>query len=227
MISFNRYTEIFCFTKKDFFYIVGAPEEEIEKLNQVGEKINPDRIGSWINVSEMGGIDGGWCFTFPVDIKVALPAIEQGNSVDNLLNWCEKHNVTECYYLARDMGAEPPRQTEVKIHIPPTNNLLETVIDAYDMCGFPHPPEGALNALREAKALNLSINITEDDFVRISVSIPNPSLEIIKKFAPTDVEKIQNTLGQVSAVEFQYLKEDYGYNVYHEGHDVHVSYTIN
>lgn len=44
----------------DFFYIVGAPEEEIEKLNLVGEKINPDRIGSWINVSELGGIDGGW-----------------------------------------------------------------------------------------------------------------------------------------------------------------------
>jgi hypothetical protein len=68
----------------DFFYIVGAPEEvfvfwkknsflllsdslhekkEIEKLNVVGESINPDRIGSWINVSEKGGIDGGWCFT--------------------------------------------------------------------------------------------------------------------------------------------------------------------
>ncbi len=44
----------------DFFYIVGAPEEEIEKLNVVGEQINPDRIGSWINVSEKGGIDGGW-----------------------------------------------------------------------------------------------------------------------------------------------------------------------
>ena len=68
----------------DFFYIVGAPEEvrycfilfffsywpfyfqEIEKLNVVGESINPDRIGSWINVSEKGGIDGGWCFTVSV-----------------------------------------------------------------------------------------------------------------------------------------------------------------
>jgi len=196
-------------------------------LNLVGEKINPDRIGSWINVSELGGIDGGWCFTFPVEIKVALPAVEEGSSVDSLLSWCEKHNVVECYYLARDMGAEPPRQTEVKIHIPQGNNLLETVIDAYDMCGFPHPPEETQQVLREAKNLNLSINITEDDFVRIAVSVVQPSLDIIKKFAPNDLDKIQNGLGTVHSIDFQYLKEDYGYSVYHEGHDVHLSYQIN
>ena len=62
----------------DFFYIVGAPEEEIEKLNVVGESINPDRIGSWINVSEKGGIDGGWCFTFPINLEVAINSVEQG-----------------------------------------------------------------------------------------------------------------------------------------------------
>ena len=62
----------------DFFYIVGAPEEEIEKLNVVGESINPDRIGSWINVSEKGGIDGGWCFTSPINLEVAINSVEQG-----------------------------------------------------------------------------------------------------------------------------------------------------
>jgi len=211
----------------DFFYIVGAPEEEIEKLNIVGEKINPDRIGSWINVSELGGIDGGWCFTFPIDIKLALTSVEEGQSVDTLLSWCEKHSVTECYYLARDMGAEPPRQTEVRIQVPnKSGNHLDVVLDAYDMCGFPHPPEEAIKVLKQAQSLNLSINITEEEFVRISVIIPDPKEEIVRLFAANDLERIQKCLGTVSGLEFQYLKEDYGYSVYQEGFDVHVNYKI-
>lgn len=211
----------------DFFYIVGAPEEEIEKLNIVGEKINPDRIGSWINVSELGGIDGGWCFTFPVDIKLALTSVEEGQSVDTLLAWCEKHSVVECYYLARDMGAEPPRQTEVRIQVPNKNgNQLDVVLDAYDMCGFPHPPEEAIKVLKQAQSLNLTINITEEEFVRISVIIPDPKEDIVKLFASNDLEKIQKGLGNVCGLEFQYLKEDYGYSVYQEGFDVNVLLKI-
>ena len=211
----------------DFFYIVGAPEEEIEKLNIVGEKINPDKIGSWINVSELGGIDGGWCFTYTIDIKLALTSVEEGQSVDTLLSWCEKHNVVDCYYLARDMGAEPPRQTEVKIQVPNKNeNQLEIVLDAYDMCGFPHPPEEAIKVLKQAERLDLAINITEEEFVRISVIIPNPKEEFIKLFAPNELDKIQKGLGSVCGLEFQYLKEDYGYSVYQEGFDVHVNYKI-
>merc|ERR1712137_837727 len=43
----------------DFFWNVGAPETEIAKLNDVGASINPKRIGSWIDMSAKGGMDGG------------------------------------------------------------------------------------------------------------------------------------------------------------------------
>ena len=35
----------------DFFWNVGAPESEIDMLNEVGAAINPGKIGSWIDMS--------------------------------------------------------------------------------------------------------------------------------------------------------------------------------
>lgn len=35
----------------DFFWNVGAPETEIDRLNDVGALINPIQIGSWIDMS--------------------------------------------------------------------------------------------------------------------------------------------------------------------------------
>lgn len=37
----------------DFFWNVGAPETEIDRLNDVGALINPIQIGSWIDMSCM------------------------------------------------------------------------------------------------------------------------------------------------------------------------------
>jgi len=46
----------------DFFYNVGAPDSEIDRLNDIGSLINPLKIGSWIDMSANGGMDGGWFF---------------------------------------------------------------------------------------------------------------------------------------------------------------------
>lgn len=37
---------------------------------------------------------------------------------------------------------------------------------------------------------------------------------------------VEAGLGPVTVIEFQYLKQDFGYSVYKEGYDVHVGYHI-
>jgi hypothetical protein len=52
----------------DFFWNVGAPESEIDRLNDVGALINPVQIGSWIDMSSKDGMDGGWYFPVPMPL---------------------------------------------------------------------------------------------------------------------------------------------------------------
>lgn len=209
----------------DFFYIVGAPEEEIEKLNVVGESINPDRIGSWINVSEKGGIDGGWCFTFPINLEVAINSVEQGLICEQIKKWGRTNGVQECFYLARDMGAEPPRQTEIRCRLEP-GGAWEQAQLMYDLAGFPYPPNDVINVVKTAEEVYVAVNITEEEFVRVAVGIENPDSSVVRKFGNSRTQEVEAGLGPVTVIEFQYLKQDFGYSVYKEGYDVHVGYHI-
>jgi hypothetical protein len=209
----------------DFFYIVGAPEEEIEKLNVVGESINPDRIGSWINVSEKGGIDGGWCFTFPINLEVAINSVESGPICEQIKKWGRTNGVHECFYLARDMGAEPPRQTEIRCKLE-AGQAWEQAQLMYDLAGFPYPPNEVIAAVRSAEEVYVAVNITEEEFVRVAVGIENPDGAIVRKFGNARTQEVEAGLGPVTVIEFQYLKQDFGYSVYKEGYDVHVGYHI-
>eukprot|EP01097_Dermamoeba_algensis_P003447 TRINITY_DN23_c0_g2_i2.p1 TRINITY_DN23_c0_g2~~TRINITY_DN23_c0_g2_i2.p1 ORF type:complete len:227 (-),score=28.03 TRINITY_DN23_c0_g2_i2:636-1316(-) len=77
----------------DFFWNVGAPESEIDRLNDVGALINPMKIGSWIDMSSKGGMDGGWFFPVSIPIKLALEAADPGEPATKLKQWADKHAV--------------------------------------------------------------------------------------------------------------------------------------
>lgn len=62
----------FLILQVDFFWNVGAPESEIDRLNDVGALINPVKIGSWIDMSGKGGMDGGWYFPVEIPVKVGF-----------------------------------------------------------------------------------------------------------------------------------------------------------
>jgi len=102
----------------DFFWNVGAPESEIDRLNDVGSLINPALIGSWIDMSAKGGMDGGWHFPTEIPIKFALEAADPGDHVKRIQDWADMHQIASAYSIGRDMGAAPPRQTELKFELP-------------------------------------------------------------------------------------------------------------
>src|SRR5690349_12256052 len=65
----------------DFFWNVGAPESEIDRLNDVGALINPVKIGSWIDMSAKGGMDGGWYFPVDIPLPLAIEAADAGEAI--------------------------------------------------------------------------------------------------------------------------------------------------
>lgn len=139
----------------DFFWNVGAPEGEIDRygtsafdaiiitncnttcrLNDVGALINPIKIGSWIDMSAKGGMDGGWYFPVEIGINLAMESADPGHPTNRVCpqllhflsthhswqvkEWALRHNIDKCYSIGRDMGAAPPRQTELRVQLPGT-----------------------------------------------------------------------------------------------------------
>jgi len=231
--------QIFIQKMVDFFWNVGAPESEIDRLNDVGALINPIQIGSWIDMSARGGMDGGWFFPVDVPMKFALEASDVGDPVTKVGEWTEKNGVTRCYSVGRDMGAAPPRQTEIRFLLPGNSfdDQLNKAIAAFGNFGFPELPEEALNLIKMAKTpeLSLSVITSAEGFVRAGLLIPKPDKGVVEQAcnvsgAP-NVERLfsfEQSLGVPGPeyVEFQYLMPGFGYGVYKEGFDIVFHYTV-
>jgi hypothetical protein len=221
----------------DFFWNVGAPESEIDRLNDVGALINPIKIGSWIDMSGKGGMDGGWFFPVDITLSQALESADPGEPTKKVSEWASKHKIERVYSVGRDMGAAPPRQTEIRIKIPGTQEETMAVVeDAFDMFEFPRIPDDALETLKSANSeyLCLSIITSSEGFVRLGVLQPNPDTETVLNLcaisdAPKkDLAKFEGALGSNGPAwaEYQYLMKGFGYGVYKEGFDIVFHYSV-
>jgi len=222
----------------DFFWNVGAPESEIDRLNDVGALINPLKIGSWIDMSGKGGMDGGWYFPVDIPTKMAVEASDPGDPSKKFTEWAEKHSVDKCFSVGRDMGAAPPRQTELRLKLPGSDfsSQLNVALDAFTMFGFPALPENALAVLHEHKpnGLCLSVITSSEGFVRLGLMAPKPNTDTVLKLCTIagannqELAAFEGSLGAEgpSFVEYQYLMQGFGYGVYKEGFDIVFHYNV-
>jgi hypothetical protein len=222
----------------DFFWNVGAPEQEIDRLNDVGGLINPLTIGSWIDMSTKGGMDGGWVFPVNVPMTDALKACDEGVPLTKLAEWTKSHGIVECITVGRDMGASPPRQTEIRFSVKGNafEDKLNTAMNAYAEFGFPSLSEQYLEALRQwhPTSIDLSVITSSEGFVRIGMILPDPDKNIVQQLCQLNSSSYQSLsqfqqkmkIDKPAFVEFQYLNESYGYGVYNEGLNLVFHYAL-
>jgi len=225
----------------DFFWNVGAPESEIDRLNDVGALINPIKIGSWIDMSARGGMDGGWYFPVDIPLKLAIEASDAGEPTRKVAEWAEQNNVTMGFSVGRDMGAAPPRQTEIRLKLPggDFSSQLRIAMDAFFAFGFPAIPEDALAVIRRAGtegggAICMSVITSSDGFVRLGVMLPKPAPDTVSALcslaqaSSDDILRFQTALASdgPSYAEYQYLMKGFGYGVYKEGFDIVFHYMV-
>jgi len=222
----------------DFFWNVGAPESEIDRLNDVGALINPIKIGSWIDMSGKGGMDGGWYFPVDMPLKLAVEAADSGEAIKKFSEWAEATGITTVYAVGRDMGAAPPRQTEIKIKLPGTESSeqIRIGLEAFSSFGFPPVPEEAARVLRESKAENICLSVitSSEGFVRLGLLAPKPSTQTVLALCEiaggtnAEMAAFEASLGTEgpSYAEYQYLMKGFGYGVYKEGFDIVFHYNV-
>jgi len=223
----------------DFFWNVGAPESEIDRLNDVGALINPIKIGSWIDMSAKGGMDGGWFFPVDMPLKLAVESADAGEAVRKFAEWAEQHGIQSIYTVGRDMGAAPPRQTEMRMKIPGPDfsEQLSLALDAFETFGFPPIPDNAYRILKDSNPdgqLSLSVITSSEGFVRLGLLAPFPSTNTVLSLCSIsggnqeEMAAFEASLGKdcPSYVEYQYLMKGFGYGVYKEGFDIVFHYIV-
>jgi len=222
----------------DFFWNVGAPEAEIDRLNDVGADINPVKIGSWIDMSAKGGMDGGWFFPVDITLKSAVASADPGDAISKFASWATEFGITNVYAVGRDMGAAPPRQTEIRFKLPSPdfNEQVRVALDAFQAFGFPPLPNDAVTILKETKVAGLALSVitSSEGFVRLGLLIPKPKLEAtlvmceIANGHAQDIAAFEGSLGCEGPAwaEYQYLMKGFGYGVYKEGFDIVFHYNV-
>jgi hypothetical protein len=74
------------------------------------------KLGSWIDMSAKGGMDGGWFFKSDMQISHALESSDPGHTSRTVLQWVADHNITDCYEVGRGIFVntmEGEKKTEV------------------------------------------------------------------------------------------------------------------
>jgi len=208
-------------------------------------------------MSKIGGMDGGWFFPVPLSLKIALESCdpdapenvsagsdESGHAVKKFTQWTEQNKIDDCIYVGRDMGAAPPRQTELRVRLNQQSvaEQLNAAVLAFKTFKFPDIPNNILVILRQFTnpGLILSVITSSEGFVKIGILFPNTNwnvaLQLIeegRKFtdgqpAPMDMFNKLNNGFKTSGpefIEFQYLNPGFGYNVYREEFNVFVHYS--
>jgi len=216
----------------DFFWNVGAPDEEIDRLNTIGGVINPAYIGSWIDMSTLGGMDGGWIFPGDMAINDGLEACDEGEARTKLENWMKNNGVTTGVLLARDMGASPPRQTEIRIvlnHEWAKN--FEMIVSALKAFSVPELPGDMKKGLQkwQPKKAELSVVTSSEGFVRVGLIFPEPTADVVDALAGHNrpfMDFQKNIKKEPSFLEIQYLMSGFGYAVYQEGYKIKLHYAL-
>ncbi|KAL7715387.1 PH domain-containing protein [Entamoeba marina] len=226
----------------DFFWNVGAPDEEIDHLNNLGCQINPSEIGSWIDMSVMNGMDGGWFFKGDLVCDVIRDTADKCDHAERLIAWAKENGLNYLCQMGRDMGATPPRQSEFRFKLDGIiSSRMDKVHSAFVAFGFPPIPVNIVDILNNLPPVYtffyLCVIVSSEGFVKISVLVPSPKQDVVDSFlaSMSDVKdshialhnEVMSILGTTPLfVEYTFLNQGYGYEVYKEGGDVLVHYDM-
>ncbi|EMS15181.1 PH domain containing protein [Entamoeba histolytica HM-3:IMSS] len=208
----------------EFFNQVGSPEEQIEKMKTEAGRNGVLAIESWISLSDKGGCDAGWNIIAEQDSLDVIQDISDPSEIDSvgiIKLWCETNHVDYVHRFGRDMGDQPPYNTEFWMDIP--SNEIEMIQNAATAFMFPEIPKEVLDSCLGSRVM-VKVVTSEDGFVKFSVIIEKIQEQNIKnciellKEDPTDVLNLQQLLNiKIEGFEYTFLNEGFGYDVYNEG----------
>lgn len=192
-------------------------DEEMKHFAQAYDQLEPDRLGSWLEIGPQG-IDGGWVMPGPLPLDAVQAFAPEGEPREQLLAWAKDHGIDSCLLVKRSVG-ETAAYTELLLPLPAgdARTQLAAAVAGFDAVGAVGLPQGFREAVqRHARgAMALSAWLVPDGLAKIGLMLAAPSTELQMSLllaagqADADLDRFMVELGEITAerIEIQELAD--------------------
>jgi hypothetical protein len=97
----------------DYLSKCGVSASEVAMINAVGERFEPEQVGSWIAISA-GKVQTGWQFVDELPLAELAPLA--GADATPVARWCAAHGIERCVQFSRSIGDDP--QLDIAVQLP-------------------------------------------------------------------------------------------------------------
>ena len=169
-------------TTDEYLSDLGASQTERELLTQAGKQIQPEALGTWIQLNADGDLDGGWYF--PVETTTYHVLNQVASSIDKeiFLEWAETHNVIECEQLRRSV-TESQAMTEIFFLLPEVSFREQLAIakSAFEMLQISWFGSELEQTFRELSVdeIGLVAKFTKEGISQLGIVIVEPITELV------------------------------------------------
>lgn len=168
----------------EFFGDMGASPDALERLGALGATLDPDTLGSWLEVRD-GAANGGW-WVDAGSLAHLEAFLDDGAQWEALRDWAQASGV-EIFLEAGRSVADGEGQLIATFPLPGDDALgqVQSALSLFDALGAAQPPDDALAALMNGRhdGLEATLWLAPGGVVKSGLRALQPSLSLVIELA--------------------------------------------
>jgi hypothetical protein len=178
---------------------VGGPDMAL--LSELGEKLEPELVGTWIRVVD-DEIRTGWEFCEVQQLVHLVPQLGRQEATTQLLSWVAEQSIGEFRRFRQSIGEDPFSEIELVLPGDSAADQLAVAATAVASLAGASLPDFAITAMKESAAAEVTVVVTIAEAGIRSVGVRSGKLpmDTAARLCVDAAVEYDNTLAQLEGV---------------------------